>query len=91
MLPTTCALALAAVTGVEDPDEAPGAVLTLELKPGRLFRAPQPGTAYLLEPRYTDYNVEKVLANLVELDRRPESAFVDLIERPQQSARPLGR
>ncbi len=87
--PNNLALALAAVTGVEDPDEAPGAVLTLELKPGRLFRAPQPGTAYLLEPRYTDYTVEKVLANLVELDRRPESAFVDLIERPDQTARPL--
>ena len=87
--PNNLPLALAAVTGVEDPDEAPGAVLRLELKPGRLFRAPQPGTAYLLEQRYTDYNVEKVLANLAELDRRPESAFVNLIERPQQSARPL--
>jgi hypothetical protein len=87
--PHNLPLALAAVTGVEEPDEAPGAVLRLELKPGRQFRAPQPGTSYLLEARYTDYNVDRVLTHLAELDRRPDVAFVDLIERPHQAARPI--
>ena len=39
--PGNLPLALAAVAAVEEPDEAPGAVLRLALKPGRLFLGPQ--------------------------------------------------
>ncbi len=87
--PNNQPIALAAMAGVDEPDEAPGAVLRLELKPGRLFRAPRAGTSYLLEQRYTDYNVEKVLKHLAELDLRTDSAFVTLIERPKEAARTL--
>lgn len=84
--PGNLPLALAGVSEVEPPDDTPGAVLRLELNIGKLFGSPKPGTAYLLDPRYTDYNVDRVLSHLVELDRRPEARFVDLIERPYQVA-----
>src|SRR5262249_40094077 len=87
--PATLPLALAGVSEVEEPDEAPGAGLRLALSPGRLFTGPTPGARYLLDARYTDYNIDKVLAHLVELDRRPDSTFIDLIERPHQAAGPL--
>ncbi len=87
--PPNLPLALAAVANVEEPGAAPGAVLRLSLSPSRAFRGPRPGATYLLEPRYTDYNVERVLKHLSELDGRPECPFVDLIERPHEVARPL--
>jgi hypothetical protein len=87
--PNNLPLALASISDVEEPDEAPGAVLRLALNPGRLFPTLQPGATYLLEERYTDYNVERILAHLADLDRRPDSAFVDLIERPDRAAGPI--
>ncbi len=59
--PGNLPIALAGVAAVEEPDDTPGAVLRLELKPGRLFPGPRAGQTYLLEDRYTDYNVERVL------------------------------
>jgi hypothetical protein len=87
--PANLPLALAAVSAVEEPDEALGAVLRLAVSPGKQFVGPSPGATYLLEKRYTDPNVDRVLTHLAELDRRPESRFIDLIERPNQVAAPL--
>ena len=64
-------------------------MLRLALSPGKPFLGPRPGTTYLLEKRYTDPNVDRVLTHLAELDRRPDSRFLDLIERPHQVAGPL--
>jgi hypothetical protein len=87
--PHNLPLSLASVAEVEEPDDTPGAVIRLALSPGRLFPALRPGATYLLEDRYTDYNVERVLTHLTELDRRLDSRFIDLIERPHQAAGPL--
>lgn len=87
--PGNLPLALACVSAIEPPDGNPGAVLRLSLNPGKLFGIPKPGTSYLLDQRYTDYNIDKVLNHLIELDRRPDTRLVDLIERPHQAAASL--
>jgi hypothetical protein len=87
--PGNLPIALAAITGVAAPSEAPGRVLHLDLRPGRLFPKLRPGARYLLEPRFTDFHTEKVLAHLTELDRRDEAPFVGLLERPHEAARRL--
>ena len=84
--PANLPIALAGVTAVEEPDDAPGAVLRLAVSPGRQFPGLKPGAAYLLDLRYTDYNVDRVLGHLTELDHRADTTFIDLLERPHQVA-----
>ncbi len=87
--PANLPMSLASVEDVESSDDAPGAVVRLSLKPGPKFEGPVPGRTYLLDRRFTDFHVDRVMAHLDDLDRRPNSAFVDLIERPDELARSL--
>ncbi len=87
--PNNLPLALAGVKAIGDPEDSTEGVLRLDVKPGRLFPSLKPGAQYFLEQRYTDYNIDKVLAHLSELDRQADAPFVNLIERPHEAARSL--
>ena len=88
--PNNLPIALAGIKAVGDPEDSSGGVIRLDLKPGRLFPQLRPGARYLLEQRFTDFNIDKVLGHLAELDRQADERFVGLIERPHEAARPLG-
>ena len=88
--PNHLPIALAGVKAVGDSEDSSGGVLRLDLKPGRLFPQLRPGAQYLLEQRFTDFSIDKVLGHLAELDRQTDERFVGLIERPHEAARPLG-
>ncbi len=87
--PNHLPIALAGIESVGPSEDSPGLVIRLELNRGRLFPAPRPGARYLLEQRFTDFQVDKVLNHLAELDRQSDDRFVGLIERPHEAARPL--
>ncbi|MGP0066623.1 MAG: AAA domain-containing protein [Isosphaeraceae bacterium] len=87
--PSNLPIALAGIRGVGDPEDASRDVLRLEVKPGRQFPPLRPESRYLLEQRFTDFTIDKVLAHLAELDRQTDDRFVGLIERPHEAGRPL--
>lgn len=70
-------LALAAVVAREAPD-----VLHLDLAHRDSFTPPKPGDVVFLEPRYTDWTTERLLAELEALDDEDDPRFVTLISDP---------
>ncbi len=81
--PSNLPMALASVEAIEAPDDD-GAVIRLLLRPSPRFVGPIPGRTYLLDRRFTDFHVDRVIAHLDDLDRLDKSPFVDLVERPDE-------
>jgi DNA replication ATP-dependent helicase Dna2 len=81
-VPKNSPLALAAITSVETTVERPNIAAHLELTPSSSMPQLQEGHRYLLDRRYTDFNLDRVLQELGELDEEDSPAFVDLLDRP---------
>src|SRR5262249_14385258 len=65
--PGNLPIALACIHRVEGSKESTDRVLRLGLTRSRAFPELRPGARYLLEPRFTDYNIDRVLGHLAEL------------------------
>lgn len=77
--PPAGALALAEI--VDRADD--GSWYRIELRPGRGFHRPAPGDRFLLHERFTDWNTDRVLGELAELDAEPSpSSIVRLVTEP---------
>jgi DNA replication ATP-dependent helicase Dna2 len=87
--PGNLPIALVGVKSVGASEDSSGVVMRLDVKPGRLFPQLRTGARYLLEQRFTDFQIDKVLGHIAELDRQADDRFVALIERPHEAARPL--
>jgi hypothetical protein len=88
-VPRNSPLALAAITNVETSVEEPNQAVHLDLSRSVAMATPEAGHRYLLDQRYGDYNLDRVLAELGELDAEAQPAFVDLLEDPGSYRRPV--
>jgi hypothetical protein len=80
-------LAMVAVAEVQPDAEGFPRVLRLEKAPSFAGSAPVPGERFQLHPRYIDYNTDRVIGYLEELDQAGEGLFVHLLRDPQTAAR----
>jgi DNA replication ATP-dependent helicase Dna2 len=81
-VPRNSPLALAAITQVETSVEQPNQAVHLDLSRSPAMAAPEVGRTYLLDQRYGDFNLDRVLTELGELDAETLPGFVELIEDP---------
>jgi hypothetical protein len=85
-LPRNAALALARIVSVEGTVQCPNQAVRLELKISPATPPLKLGERYYLDRRFTDFNSEKVIAELEELDREDSPSFVRLTENPVQAS-----
>jgi DNA replication ATP-dependent helicase/nuclease Dna2 len=88
-VPRNSPLALAAIAHVETSVEQPNQAVHLDLSRSAAMNAPAAGRLYLLDQRYGDFNLDRVLAELGELDAEARPAFVELLEDPRGYRRAL--
>jgi DNA replication ATP-dependent helicase Dna2 len=88
-VPKNSPLALAAITNVETTVERPNVAVQLHVTPSRAMPPLAIGHQYLLDQRYTDFNLQRVLDELAELDREERPPFVELVENPHGFRRDL--
>jgi DNA replication ATP-dependent helicase Dna2 len=60
--------------------------LRLSLKASQAFPAVVPGARFRLDVRFTDYNSERVIEELREVDREEDPAYVRMIEDPETAS-----
>jgi len=89
-VPKNSALALAAIINVETTVERPNVALHLDVTPSKAMPPLEVGDRYLLDQRYTDFNLQRVLDELAELDREERPSFVELIENPHGFRQAVG-
>ena len=85
-LPKNAALALAGIVAVEGTMQRPNQAVRLEVKTSPATPPFKLGGRYYLDRRFTDFNSEKVIEELEELDREDSPAFVRLTEDPAQAS-----
>jgi DNA replication ATP-dependent helicase Dna2 len=82
--PKNLDIALAAVI-----DRIAEDVYTMELRPGREFTKPGVGDIVFLEKRFTDWNSERVVGELSDIDTERDPWFVRLLRDPVATMQPL--
>lgn len=88
-VPKNLRLAIAGIKGVEGTLEAPTQFLRLDLTSSAAMPPLKTGQLYTLTPRFTDFNSDRVIAELDEIDAEEDPPYIRLIEEPHEFAAPL--
>lgn len=81
-IPKKSPLALAAIRDVEGTVDHPNQAVRLDTQASKAMPKLTKGGRYFLDRRFTDFNLDRVLAELQDLDSEPDAAFVRLVEDP---------
>ena len=86
-VPPNSPLAVAAIDEVESSVEVPNRAVALTITASRAMPPLRQGQRYLLDQRFTDWNLDRLVEELTEIDGEDEPQFARLIEQPRSYRR----